>query len=264
MDLRREGHVGAQLLFVVAAALSITIPAVADAQCVVFEKPEDLFARADAVFMGTVVATKPTGAKGSHAIVDIATLRVEQTWKGDFAREIRVGSDRALEHQKKYLVFAAGTPLTTSVLCRWAEREDHAKTKLEWLAQHQRVLITGEAVDVAACEREAERWVGKKAVRVGGRVRPPKKIRNVSPDYPALPVGTRALAGTPLVGTVLIDTNGRVSRVWTVRGVQFRPPFPHFNEAIVAAVHRWEFEPAQLDGRAVPVCMAVSTIVDWQ
>ena len=175
-----------------------------------------------------------------------------------------MGADRAFEPRKRYVVFAAGTPLTTSILCRWAEREDHAKTKLEWLAQRHRVLVTGAGGDVAVCEREAERLLGKKAVRIGGRVRPPRKIRNVSPDYPPLPVGTRALAGTPWVGAVLIDTNGRVSRVWTVRGVQFRPPFPEFNEAIAAAVRRWEFEPAQLDGRAVPVCMAISTIVDWQ
>jgi hypothetical protein len=140
-------------------------------------------------------------------------------------------------------VFAGGKPLTTSILCRWAEREDQAKTKLEWLAKGQKVLIQGEAVDVAVCEREAERWLGKKAVRVGPGTRAPKKIRNVSPDYPPLPVGTRTLIGTPWLGAVLVDTNGKVSRVWTAREVQFKPPFPQFNEAIVAAVRQWEFEP---------------------
>jgi hypothetical protein len=40
------------------------VPAVAGAQCVIFEKPEDLFARADVVFLGTVVATERTGAGG--------------------------------------------------------------------------------------------------------------------------------------------------------------------------------------------------------
>jgi hypothetical protein len=111
----------------------------ADAQCVIFEKPEDLFARADVVFVGTVVASEATAAKGEHAIVEIATLRVEQTWKGRLARQVRVGADRPLEMDKKYVVFAAGKPLSTSVLCRWAEPEDSAKTKLEWLAKRTKV-----------------------------------------------------------------------------------------------------------------------------
>ena len=150
-----------KLLLVTVAALSVIVPAVANAQCVIFDKPEDLFRRADVVFLGTVVATEPTDERGAHATVEIATLRVEQKWKGDLARELRVGSDRPFERQKRYVVFAGGKPLTTSILCRWTEREDHATTKLEWLAKGQQVLVQGDAVDVAVCEREAEKLLVK-------------------------------------------------------------------------------------------------------
>ena len=125
----------AKRLFLASLVLQgLILPAVASAQCVVFDKPEDLFARADVVFVGTVVRNGPTGARGAHSIVDIATLRVERSWKGRPEREVRVGADRSFEIDKKYVVFAAGKPLSTSILCRWAEPEERAKAKLEWLA----------------------------------------------------------------------------------------------------------------------------------
>ena len=129
----------ARLLFVAGVALElVAVPVVGYAQCVIFDKPEDLFARADVVFVGTVVSSEPTGAKGSHAIVHIATLRVEKTWKGRLSREVRVGADRPFEVKKKYVVFAAGKPLSTSILCRWTEPEDRAEMKLEWLAMRRK------------------------------------------------------------------------------------------------------------------------------
>jgi hypothetical protein len=112
-------------------------PAAAHAQCVTFDKPADLFARSDLVFQGTVVATESTGARGAHQIVDIATFRVDQWWKGDATREVRVGADLAFEKGKKYLVFASGKPLSTSIECRAAEPIDRAKPKLDWLLKNR-------------------------------------------------------------------------------------------------------------------------------
>ena len=48
---------------------------------------------------------------------------------------MRVGADRLFEMNKKYLVFAAGKPLGTSIQCRWTEPVDRAKAKLDWLAK---------------------------------------------------------------------------------------------------------------------------------
>jgi hypothetical protein len=115
----------------------VLMPLFARAQCVEFEDPAELFRLSDAVFVGTVVATEPTGAQGSHVIVSIATLRPERTWKGRPGREVRVGSDVPFEVGKKYVVFAAGRPLSVSILCRWAENIDRAKRKLDWLARRR-------------------------------------------------------------------------------------------------------------------------------
>jgi hypothetical protein len=124
-------------LFAAVVLCLLVLPPVAHAQCVIFEKPEELFAQADAVFVGTVRRTEPTGAKGDHAIVEIATFRVERVWKGRLAREVRVGGDSRFERDRKYLVFAAGKPLSTSILCRWTEPEERAKAKSEWLAKRR-------------------------------------------------------------------------------------------------------------------------------
>jgi hypothetical protein len=125
------------VLLVLATIGLVTPSAAAFGQCVMFGQPEESFARADAVFVGTVIAREPTGVRGEHVIVDVATFRLERSWKGIRDREVRVGSDEPFEVGKKYLVFAfgkLGEPLTTSILCQWTELIDGAKTKLDWLS----------------------------------------------------------------------------------------------------------------------------------
>ena len=73
-------------------ALMCCLPATPCAQCVIFDQPDELFARNDVVFRGTVVAKEATGIRGDHVIVEVATFRVEQSWKGKPEREVRVGS----------------------------------------------------------------------------------------------------------------------------------------------------------------------------
>ena len=113
----------------------VGLPPAAFAQCVTFDRPEDLFARSDVVFRGKVVANRATGIQGQHVTVAIATFRVEQSWKGEPGRSVEVGADRPFEQGQEYLVFAAGEPLSTSILCRSAELIEQARTKLDWLAK---------------------------------------------------------------------------------------------------------------------------------
>ena len=105
------------LLAVVVAALAHA----ALAQCVIFDKPDELFARSEVVFRGTVLARKPTGIPGDHVIVEVARFRVDQAWKGE-----------------EYLVFASGKPPSTSILCGSAQLVSEAKAKLEWLSKKPR------------------------------------------------------------------------------------------------------------------------------
>ena len=118
------------------------------------------------------------------------------------------------------------------------------------------------AVGSGVCEREAEKLLGQKAVRIGRSVRAPKKVRDVPPKYPELPPGTQA-SGV-WVGEMLINSSGKIARVWTLREIRFVPPFPAFNEAIAQAILQWEFEPLLVQGKALPVCMTVTMNINWQ
>ena len=125
-------------LFVLAVIAFGTPSTTVYGQCVQFPNSERLFAHAAVVFVGIVVAHEPTGVQGFHVIRDIATFRLERSWKGSQDREVRVGSDGLFEVGKKYLVFAfgkVGEPLTTSVDCRSTELIDQANEKLDWLSK---------------------------------------------------------------------------------------------------------------------------------
>jgi hypothetical protein len=113
------------------------------------------------------------------------------------------------------------------------------------------------------CERESLKVAGRKAVGVGRKIRAPKKIHDVRPEYPKVPPKTRHRAATTWAGELLVDPEGKVSHVWTIREVKFTPPFPAFNNAIVDAVRQWKFTPTLIDGTAVPICIALSVTIDW-
>ena len=117
----------AWIFFVVSLFGALSSPG---SQCVMFEKPDELWARADLVFLGTVLETKPTGNRGDHVTVEIATFRVDRSWKGKPEKTPQVGGDQPFEKGTQYLVFAAGKPPSTTLLCRWTEPAERAKAKL--------------------------------------------------------------------------------------------------------------------------------------
>lgn len=81
--------------------------------------------------------------------------------------------------------------------------------------------------------------------RVGGDVTAPRQIRGTQP---VLPEGARAagVSGSVLV-EIEIDATGRVSSARVLRSI------PRLDAAALEAVRRWEYEPATLLGRPVPV-----------
>jgi len=113
------------------------------------------------------------------------------------------------------------------------------------------------------CVREGAKLVGTKPVQAGRHVRLPKKIYNVVPTYPATPAGTVGTGGV-WVGEALIDTHGKIAHVWTVRPVNFTPPFPKFNRAIADSIKEWVFEPPKIDGVPTPLCMPVTVNINWK
>ena len=88
------------------------------------------------------------------------------------------------------------------------------------------------------------------AVRVGGDITAPKKIRDVKPTYPpdALAAGLEGL----VILEATIATDGTVKDVRVLRSV------PAFDEAAAAAVRQWKFMPTTLNGNPVDVLMTVT------
>ena len=55
-----------------------------------------------------------------------------------------------------------------------------------------------------------------------------------------------------------------MQRVWTVREASLQPPFPPLGKAITDALQQWRYEPLIIDGRAVPVCLIITTTIHWR
>jgi protein TonB len=109
------------------------------------------------------------------------------------------------------------------------------------------------AAAAAAAERAAAETIEaarKEAVRVGGKIRPPTKTKNVTPGYPAA-AKSAGVQGIVIIEAV-IGADGKVADAKVLRSV------PQLDEAAVAAVKQWEFTPTLLNGKAVPVVMTVT------
>ena len=88
------------------------------------------------------------------------------------------------------------------------------------------------------------------AVRVGGGVPPPSKIRHVPPAYPPEAISAH-LQGVVIL-EVRIEPDGRIQDARVLRSI------PVLDQAALSAVLQWEFTPTLLNGVAVPVIMTVT------
>jgi TonB family protein len=90
------------------------------------------------------------------------------------------------------------------------------------------------------------------AIRVGGNIRPPRKLQDVKPVYPPK-MRDQGLEGVvPLEATIGHDGSVQSVRVVTA---QVHPDFAH---AAMAAVRQWRFDPTLLNGSPVEVVMKVT------
>lgn len=88
------------------------------------------------------------------------------------------------------------------------------------------------------------------AVKVGGRVRPPTKIKDVPPVYPAIARQARVQGVVTVEAT--IGPDGKVAEATVVRSI------PMLDQAALDAVRQWEYTPTLLNGVAVPVVMTIN------
>jgi len=91
-------------------------------------------------------------------------------------------------------------------------------------------------------------------VRIGGRIKEPKKLKDAPPVYPdaAVQAGVHGV----VILECLINPQGRVTDVKVLRGV------PLLDEAAVAAARQWLYTPTLMDGVPVPVIMTVTVRFD--
>jgi hypothetical protein len=107
-------------------------------QCVMFDDRAEMFRLADAVFIGTVRKSEPTGVRGFHVVMHRASFEIDRVWKGQVKRLETIGTVEAFEPGTRYVVFATtGVPraLQSSLECGWAERASENGRNLQWLAE---------------------------------------------------------------------------------------------------------------------------------
>jgi protein TonB len=88
------------------------------------------------------------------------------------------------------------------------------------------------------------------ALKVGGVIKTPKKLVNVSPRYPH--DALQAKVQGEVVLDVVVDANG------VPTDVQVSQSVPMLDAAAIEAVRQWRYEPTLMNGVAVPVVMTVT------
>ena len=87
-------------------------------------------------------------------------------------------------------------------------------------------------------------------MRPGPKVRPPARVRDAAPIYPAIAQQAH-VSGTVII-EAMIDVDGRVRSARVLRSI------PLLDEAALAAVRQWEYTPTLLNGTPVAVIMTVT------
>ncbi len=124
---------------------------------------------------------------------------------------------------------------------RETPRERPARSERQAIAERERPTTESEERDPEPVER---------AIRVGGSIQPPRKVRNVQPVYPQIAQSARVQGVVIIEAT--IDRSGRVSATRLLRSI------PLLDQAALDAVRQWEYVPTLLNGVAVPVIMTVT------
>jgi TonB family protein len=128
-----------------------------------------------------------------------------------------------------------------------------ATTETDLATQQELIAEADKLRDQALKLKQArDAWdaVPANAVRVGGGIAPPTKIKNVNPVYPADALAAR-VAGVVIIEAV-IGPDGKVLNARVLRSIRL------LDQAALDAVRQWEFTPTLLNGTAVPVVMTAT------
>jgi TonB family protein len=102
--------------------------------------------------------------------------------------------------------------------------------------------------DAAAARAKAKTAVAP--IRIGGQIKPPTKIKDVTPIYPAIAQSARVSGVVTIEAT--IGPDGKVTEAKVVRSA------PLLDQAALDAVRQWEYRPTLLNGVPVPVLTTIT------
>jgi hypothetical protein len=104
--------------------------------------------------------------------------------------------------------------------------------------------------------------LGDTRVVVGSEIKKPKKLKHVEPSYTT---DDLQRTGSGLwIGEALVETDGKVRKVWTLHEPTFEPPWPEFDQAVRDAILKWEYAPALRDDTPIPVCLTVTVHLHYR
>ena len=110
-----------------------------------------------------------------------------------------------------------------------------------------------EKAEAAAAKAKAAAAARAKVVapiRIGGKIHPPLKIKDVQPVYPAIAQSARVAGAVTIEAT--IGEDGKVVDAKVVRSI------PLLDQAALDAVRQWEYRPTLLNGVPVPVLINIT------
>lgn len=111
-----------------------------------------------------------------------------------------------------------------------------------------------EKADAAAAKAKADAAARERArvaaVRPGGRIMPPKKIKDVPPVYPAVAKAAHVTGAVTIEATIGAD--GKVVDAKVVHSIAL------LDQAALDAVRQWEYLPTMLNGKPVPVVVTIT------
>jgi outer membrane biosynthesis protein TonB len=110
------------------------------------------------------------------------------------------------------------------------------------------------------CAEESRKRFKIAAARIGGDVKPPRKLIDAHPDYANFPPDT-TVSGM-WIGEALVGDDGSVVDIWVIREPRLKPHSDALNRAILNAIKKWKYDPVIVDGKEVPFCMTVTVNID--
>jgi TonB family protein len=155
---------------------------------------------------------------------------------------LNVASARATGDYQKELAEARDGPIAKGMTPgQIAEAQKRAR---EWMAAFETRTAAAAAVPLPPPPAPPE------AIRVGGNIASPRKIKDVQPEYPAIAQSARVQGVVIIEAT--IGPDGKVQDATVMRSI------PLLDAAALDAVKQWEFTPTLLNGVPAPVIMTLT------